>query len=573
MRWFRRLAIAIALLIVVGFALRAFSPKGPEIASGSTLVIQVKGSYVESAVPPLMARLLGRDGSPFIALLSQLNKAARDDRIDTVVLRIRGAQIGWGKAQELRDAIARLREAGRRTIAFLEISSIVAQRDYFVAVAADEVHIVPGGSVPLVGLAAEYFYLGGMFEKLGVVFEVAKAGRYKSAVESVAGTGMSEASREMANALLDSTERQFIAAIAEGRGLTPDEVRERIALGPVLAKELVAHGLADGVSHLDELVEAQGGEVVRHNEYAAVDPATIGFDPQATFALVYGSGNVVAGDSATDAQGAPVFAAGAFAKAIGKAAEADDVEAIIVRIDSPGGSALASELMWRAIRKASEEHEKPIIASFSDVAASGGYYVASAADAIVAPGASLTGSIGVFALRPVVEGLLDEIGVGSELLLRGAHADLGSGSRRLSDGARERLERIVLDTYDQFLERVADGRELETGQVDAIGQGRVWTGEQAHERGLVDELGGLREAVIRAKLAAGLDAEADVAIVTYPQPRSLPEQLAELFDTAVARAVGARLELPEPLGRIEHLVARLPASTPLLVPPAWVEIR
>jgi protease-4 len=573
MRLVRRLGFAFLLLIALGIAFRALSPNEASIEPGSTLVVDVKGSYVESAAPPLLGRLLGGDSRPFIGLLSLLTKAARDDRIESVVLRIAGADIGWGKAQELRSAIGRLRAAGRRTVAYLEIESISAHRDYFVAVAADEIHIVPGGSVPLVGLAAEYFYLGGMFEKLGIEFEVAKAGRYKSAVDMVAGTGMSDASREMAEALLDSTDRQFVAAIADGRGLTPDEVRERIELGPVLASELVAHGLADGVAHLDELLESLGGEVVREDVYSAVGLESIGFDAQATFALVYGTGNVVNGDSATNSQGDPVFAAGAFAQAIEQAAEAEDVAAIIVRIDSPGGSALASELMWRAIRKASDESSKPIIASFSDVAASGGYYVASAADAIVASGASITGSIGVFALLPVVEGLLHNIGVESELLLRGPHADLGGGSRHMSDGARERLERIVLDIYDQFVERVATGRELEPAQVDAIAQGRVWTGAQAHERGLIDELGGLHEAVVRAKLASGLEADADVAIVVYPPSKTLPEQIAELLNARIARAVRGQLPLPGSLDRVRRWVEALPTATPLLVPPALVEIR
>jgi len=573
MRLARRLSIAFLLLFVLGIALRALSPDEPSIESGSTLRIDVEGSYVESAVPPFVAQLLGSKSRPFVGLLSLLAKAERDDRIATVVLRIASVDIGWGKAEELRAAIARLREAGRRTVAYLEVGTISAQREYFIAVAADEVHIVPGGVVPLVGLAAEYFYLGGMFEKIGIDFEVAKAGRYKSAVEMVAGTGMSEASREMANALLDSTDRQFVAAIAQGRGLTPDEVRERIELGPVLASELVSLGLADGVSHLDELLASLDGKVVRDEVYAGVSLESIGFDPQASFALVYGSGNVVDGDSAINPQGDPVFAAGAFVRALEQAAKVADVGAIIVRIDSPGGSALASELMWSAIRRVRAESGKPIIASFSDVAASGGYYVASAADAIVASGASVTGSIGVFALLPIMEDLLANIGVESELLLRGSYADLGGGSRPMSDGARARLQSIVLDTYEQFLERVAIGRELETAEVAAVAKGRVWTGEQAFERGLVDGLGGLHEAVVRAKLATGLDAAADVAIVVYPPPKTLPEQIAELLDARIAKAARAGFQLPGALDRVRRLVAGLPTATLLLVPPAVIEIR
>jgi len=490
-----------------------------------------------------------------------------------VVLRIRGLKIGWGKAQELRTAITRLRESGHKTIAYLELAALTAHREYFVAVAADEIHIVPGGSAPLVGLAAEYMYLGGMFEKLGIDFDVAKAGRYKSAVETLAGTGMSEASREMANALLDSTSEQFIEAIAAGRGLEVAAVRERIDQGPMLASELVSLGLADGIAHFDELVERQDGELVEPEDYAAVSLESIGFDPEATFALVYGSGNVVGGNATRDSQGNTVFSSGAFSDAIEQASEDDDVDAIIVRIDSPGGSALASELMWRAIRKAKEESDKPIIASFSDVAASGGYYVASAADAIVASGTSITGSIGVFAVRPMLGGVLDKIGVQTEFLQRGRHAVLQSGTQEWSEGARNRLERIVLDTYDQFLQRVADGRSLETAAVDKVAQGRVWTGRQALEHGLIDELGGLREAVIRAKLAHGLDADTDVALVTYLQPKSLTEQISELLNARIAVGIRSQLPVPDAVVRLEKLFGALPARTPLLVPPVLVEIR
>ena len=573
MRVVRWLGIVFLLIVAFSLVRSWIAPSGPEIEPGSILVVQMNGKFTEAPSAPAIAKLFGGGATPFVGLLSQLAKAERDERIETVVLRISRLGVGWGKAQELRAAIARLRAAGRYTIAYLELETLSAHIEYFVAAAADEVQIVPGGAVPLVGLAAEYFYLGGVFDKLGVDFEVAKAGRYKSAVEMIAHTGMSPASREMANSLLDSISGQFSRAIAEDRGLTLDEVRERIDRGPVLARELVSLGFADGISHLDELLAERGGEVVEGADYAAVDPASIGFEPEATYALVYGSGTVVSGDATFDSQGNSVFSAGGFSDALEQAVEAEEVDAIILRIDSPGGSALASEIVWRAIRKARAESGKPMIASFSDVAASGGYYVASAADEIVAPAASVTGSIGVFALRPVLGRLFEDVGLEVELLQRGRYADLASSSRALSDGALERLERIVLETYDQFLERVAAGRSLEIAQVDAIAQGRVWTGEQAYERGLVDHLGGLREAVVRAKLAQGLDADADVLLVTYPPPKPLMQQIVELLDARIASAVRAQLPLPDPVLRLQRIAGVLPAGTPLLIPPVLVEIR
>ena len=566
----------IALLVLAGWlGMRMWAgASSPSIERGSTLVLRLGGRYIEAPSPSLLARALGQDAHSFVALLSQLAKAERDARIDTVVLRIEPLGIGWGKAQELRRAIGRLREAGHRTIAHLELASFSVQREYFVATAADEIEVVPGGAFPLVGLAAEYVYLGGLWEKFGIDFEVAKAGRYKSAVETLAGKHMSDASREMANSLLDSTNYVFVQAIASARGLSEAEVRARIDEAPTRPSELVEARLADRVGHLDARLDEIGAPVVRGEEYAAVDPADVGFDPVAHFALVYGTGSVVTGEGSHEPGGEPVFASGAISDAIERASKDDDIEAIVLRIDSPGGSALASELMYEAIARARQQSGKPVVASFSDVAASGGYYVASAADAIVAPAPALTGSIGVFALRPVLGGLFEKLGIGTVGLTRGEHADFALVAPPLDEGARARLQSIVSDTYALFLERVASGRSLDPEAVDAVGQGRVWTSSQALERGLIDELGGLHEAVLVAKQAAGLRAEDDVALVTYPPPKGIAEQIADLLQgrVAVGSALRPRLELPAPLDTLGHWMGGLPARTPLLVPPMLVDI-
>jgi protease-4 len=566
-----RLGILVLLGLGVLFVLLR-GQEGPSIEPGSCLVLELEGRYVEAPRASLLARVLGEETRPFVGLLAQLALAQRDDRLAHVVLVIRPLEIGWGKAGELRDAIARLRAAGRRTTAYLDLASFSASREFYIATAADEIYVVPGGNVPVIGLAAEYFFLGGMWQKLGVDFEVAKAGRYKSAVESYAGTGMSEASKEMANSLLDSTHEAFVAAVAEGRGLTDEAVRAAIDAGPMLPKELMSLSLVDGVEHLDVLLDRIGGEIVRQSTWARVQPEDVGFEAKAKFALVYGSGTVVQGRAGRSASGRQVFASQTVSEAIHDAAEDEAIDAIILRIDSPGGSALASEQIWRALQEA-REHDKPIIASFSDVAASGGYYVAAGADAIVAPGGSLTGSIGVFALRPVLGAALAKIGIRMESLTRGRYADFLLAGEPLSEGARERLQASVLETYGLFLERVAEGRSLPVEQVDAIGQGRVWTGRQAVERGLVDELGGLHEAVALAKRKLGLDEDADAVLVAYPEPRSVGEELSDMLRGSLGGLGLARLGLPEVLQPVESWILDLPAEGPLLVPPVLVEIR
>lgn len=567
-----RIGILVGLALVAAFLfLRGAQP--PDIAAGSVLVLEIEGSYVEAPRASLAARLFGEDHRPFLGLLSQLALARRDDRLSNVVLVIRPLEIGWGKAGELRDAIGRLRDAGRHTTAYLDLASFSASREYYVASAADEIYVVPGGNVPVIGLAAEYFFLGGLWQKLGVGFEVAKAGRYKSAVESYAGTGMSEASKEMANSLLDSTHDAFVEAIAQGRGLSPEAVRAAIDAGPMLPKELLAQALIDGVEHLDMLLDRIGGEVVRAETWARVGPEDVGFDAKAQFALVYGSGTVVQGHAGRSAGGRRVFASQTVSEALHDAAEDDSIDAIILRIDSPGGSALASEEIWRALQEA-REHDKPIIASFSDVAASGGYYVAVGADAIVTPGGALTGSIGVFALRPVLGAALEKIGINMESLTRGRYADFLLAGEPLSEGARARLESSVLETYGLFLERVAEGRSLSVEAVDEIAQGRVWTGRQALERGLVDELGGLHEAVARAKREIGIADDVDAALVTFPGPRSLGEEISDLLREGASAFALSDYLLPPALRPLESWLLDLPeqGQGPLLVPPLLVEI-
>jgi protease-4 len=570
MRRFRRIFLLLAVLLLV---LWLFLPTtGPPVEAGSVVVFNVSGRYVETAEPSVLGRFFGDGRRPFVSLLSELSKARRDDRLAGVVLRIRRLDADWAMAQELRDAVHELRAAGRRTLAYLETGALGANREYYVATAAEEIIVSPGTSSPLLGLAMEYLFLGGLWEKLGAGVEALGSGEYKTGAETLSGTEMSEAHREMASALLDSTFEQFVAGIAEGRGLSEGLVRRAIDLAPATPEELEGLRLVDGVANFDEAVERLGdGPVVQAEEYAAVDPASVGFEPVARFALVYGSGTVVMGRGRSSPAGGMLLTSDGVSEALTQAAEDPSIGAIIFRIDSPGGSPLASDIVWRAAERA-KQHGKPLVASISNVAASGGYYVLCGADAVVAPPGSLVGSIGVFVIRPVIGGLLEKLGIGVESMKRGSYADLLLASQPLDEAGRERLRKEILSLYDLFVARVADGRGLTPEQVHAIGRGRVWTGAQAMERGLVDELGGLRVAVRRAKLEAGLDADADVELVPYPAPKSLAEEIAETLLQASVR-LGPSLGLPGVLRRLEPLLGALPEGAPLMVPPFVAEIR
>jgi protease-4 len=569
-RWLRLLLVLLVLAFVASFFLRE---RGPRIAQGSVLVIDLSGEYVESAQPPLLARLTGPQRRPFESVLSLLAMAERDSRLSAIVLRIRDLQIGWAKAQELREAIASASSRGRRTIAWLELASFGANLEYYVASAAQQVYAAPATRAPVVGLAAEYLFFGGLLDRLGVEVEVERIGRYKSAVETIAGRSMSDSMREVATSLLDSIDSQFVAGIAESRKLGEPAVREAIAAAPIDPAQMQKWGLVDGALQWDELMSKQGDpKEVEGDDYAAVDPAEVGFSPVARFALVYGSGPVVLGKGSLSPSGSTVLASETISQALKDAADDASISAIVLRVDSPGGSALASDVVWRAATQVKAKG-KPLIASFSDVAASGGYYVAVGADAIVASPATITGSIGVFALRPVLEGVYEKLDIGFDSIVKGPHADLQLSTRPLSPASRERMKAEVASIYDLFVERVDEGRPLDRQQVDAVGQGRVWTGAQAREVGLVDELGGLREAVRVGKKRLSIAEDKDVALVVFPAPRSLAQQIA---DALTGKETESFLPAPALLSgiarRAEPWLEALQSGVPMAVLPFSMEI-
>ena len=569
-RWLRLALVILALAFAASFFWRS---SGPHIEKGSVLVLDLSGEYVESGQPPLLARLTGPSRRPFASLLSTLATAERDSRLSAIVLRVRDLQIGWAKAQELREAIASASSRGRKTIAWIELASFGANLEYYVASAAQEVYAAPATRAPVIGLAAEYLFFGGLLQRLGVEVEVERIGRYKSAVETIAGRSMSDSMREVATSLLDSIDSQFVAGIAASRKLGEPAVRDAIAAAPVDPAQMQKWGLVDGALQWDELMAKQGDpKEVEGDDYAAVDPAEVGFSPVAHFALVYGSGPVVLGKGSVSPTGGQVLASESISQALKDAADDSSISAIVLRVDSPGGSALASDLVWRAAEQV-RAAGKPLIASFSDVAASGGYYVAAGADAIVASPATITGSIGVFALRPVLEGVFEKLDIGFDSIVKGPHADLQLSTRPLSPASRERMKAEVASIYDLFVDRVHEGRGLDRAKVDAVGQGRVWTGAQAREVGLVDELGGLREAVKVGKKRLSIAEDKDVALVVFPAPRSLAQQIA---DALTGKETESYLPTPALLSgiarRAEPWLEALQSGVPMAALPFALEV-
>lgn len=568
MRLIGRLII-LALLVAVVWSL-FFQDRSPDVNPGSVVVLDVGGDYVEGPAPSALARLLGEGRTPLLSLYSELRKAERDPRVHAVVLRIGPTGMAWAKAQEVRDALGRLKQAGKQTVAYVELEPIGGAVEYYIASAAEKIWMAPGARIPFVGLAAEYLFLGGMFDKIGVDLEVERVGPYKTAADFLAGRSMSDANRDMANWLLDSVDEQFVNGIAEGRGLDPAAVRAAREYAPSAPDQLISAGLVDAVGFMDDVLDELGPErdVLYREDWALVKVG--GFEPRARVALIYGSGNVVSGEGERTRRGDPVLAGTTVARNIREAAEDPEVDAILFRIDSPGGSALASDMVWHATQEARKE--KPVVVSFSDVAASGGYYVACGADAILAQPGTVTGSIGVLMVRPVIARLYEKLGIGHEVITRGDGSRLFTSTVPLSPEERKQLGEEVERTYQLFLDRVEAGRELPREAIDKVARGRVWTGAQAKEHGLVDELGGIYASVAWIRRRLELPEDADVAMLVYPPPQTLAVQLSEAFRQGV-HAVAPRLPIPKAAERALVWLESVATGAPVLVPEFMVEIR
>jgi len=366
------------------------------------------------------------------------------------------------------------------------------------------------------GPSASSVFLGEALRKLGVEVDVARVGKYKSAPEQLTRDDMSDAEREMLDAYLDSVFPRFLETVAAGRKMPVDKLREALDRGVLSAQQAKDAGLVDELLYPDELPDRlralEGGSIDLERSFP--EPVTFprrwGTRPK--IAVIGIEGMITSGPSSPGLFDGPTAGAQTITESLQKALADDSIAAVVLRIDTGGGSSLASDLIWRAVRKVRER--KPVVVSMGELAASGGYYVAAAADEILAEPATITGSIGVFAVKPSFGPLLDKLGINPVTLKRGRSADLFSLSRPWTEAELEAVQRTVDESYQLFLDRVAQGRNLDKARVDELGRGRIWSGASAVELGLVDALGGLSEAIARAKSRAGLAGrETDVEVI------------------------------------------------------------
>jgi protease-4 len=528
-------ALGAAAVGAVALLLRGGRPATAWPGGRAYLALELDGALPEEPAGGLSGLFEAHPPS-LRALVEAVDRAARDPRVKGLVVRVGTVDAGWARVQELREALLRFRGSGKPSWAHLESAGNL---EYFLATGCAKVAASPTAMLDVSGLAAEVTFFRGTLDKLGIEAQFEGVGKYKNAPNQFTETGFTPPHREQTEALVDSLFGQFARGIAQARGLTPEAVRSLVDEGPFLASEAREAGLVDELLYRDQVEE-------RIPASARLDPAGyvkasrgFGFDGRPRIALVFAAGDIVDGEGGTSPFGGGFAGAETISRGLRQAREDDGVRAIVLRVDSPGGSGTASDAIWREVGLA--RRKKPVVVSMGDYAASGGYYISMGADAIVAGPGTITGSIGVFSGKLSLRGLYGKLGLTQETVRRGRNATLFSSLEPWTDEERAKVRRLNEAFYETFVAKAAEGRRRTAAQIETVAQGRVWTGAQAQEAGLVDTLGGLDAAVRVACDRARIPKGQEVHLVVMPQKKGLLETLLEKQqEDVLARALGPR---------------------------------
>jgi protease IV len=580
-------SFAFSLGVVAGLA--GFASAAEETPAPVPIVLDItlKGGLTEEPAP------VGMDGSSIRdnlkGVIERIGKAKADPNVKGLVVRIHGLSLGLAKGYELRQAIAKFRESGKKAYAFLESAE---NADYLVASAADEIVMPESGWLMIKGLAAEVTFYKGLFDKLGVKADWMQVGEFKSFGEPYTRTSMSPAFREEIGALLGDSYAMMAEAIARRQGIALADAKAIIDGGPYSPSAAKAVGLINKIGYADqievEVARSIGlGSIKLDTRYGkkveTIDLNGIaglmkmvqmlsGEGPKkaetkaSKIALIYASGSIMTGKSTSSLLGETTMGSETIVKYLRDAEKDKTVKAIVLRVDSPGGSALASDLIWREVVRI----EKPIVASMSDVAASGGYYISMGTDKIFAEPGTLTGSIGVTGGKFVLSGLMEKLGVTTDTITVGKNGTLNSINQPFSETERAAMKRLMDDTYHQFVAKAAQGRKMTFEQLNKLAGGRVYTGRQAQKLGLVDEIGTLEDALASAKQLAGIPEEETPELLVLPKAQGFLEALVGPLEDRDVFAPAIRVTLPLPevtrpiLTRLEQF-ARIYRKEPVAV--------
>jgi protease-4 len=566
----RPVAIIVALLaaaLVTSFAgfviLYLVVGREPAVPSRAALSLEVGGDIVEIPATDVVAYLSDGRTPTVRGIVESLKKAKRDSRVRAVLLKpTTFSSPYWGKLQEIRDALIDFKESGKPLYAYLEYGG---DREYYLASTADRIFMMPATTLDLTGVATYQLFLRGTFDKIGVTPDIHHVGDFKTASNQYTEKGYTPSHRAMDEWLNRELYEQIVDGIAHGRKKSDAEVRALIDQGPFLAENARRAGLVDDVIYEDQVAErledGESGELdtIEARDYGRVSVSSVGFNRGPRIAVIYAVGAIVSGRSGFDPLNGETVGSETLIDAIRSARKDSSVRAIVLRVDSPGGSATASDVIWRELMLARDE--KPLIVSMSDLAASGGYYIAMPGHAIVAQPSTLTGSIGIFGGKFITGGVYEKLGANIESTSIGKHAEMNSPARPYNADELKKVTEQLESFYTQFVGKVAAARGKTPAEIDAIAEGRVWTGRQASKNGLVDALGGLDAAVGLAKEKAGIDADDSVQLVVYPAPKSFYEIVSDLSGARQQASVAAWLAMNLPPAERDALrVLRSPAT-------------
>jgi protease-4 len=519
-------------------------------------------------------------------IIDGLRRARDDDRVRVLVAKVGGGQIGLARMQEIRGAVEGFRESGKLTVAWAETFGEFTHGNlpYYLATAFDRIYLQPSGTLGLTGVAVEQLFLHDALAKVGIGFQSAKRHEYKTAADPLTERGFTGPAREAAERLAASVVEQISTAIAERRGKTPAEARAMLDRGPFLAADALAEGLVDALGYRDEVYqavrkEAGPGAVLQYlGRYQKVRTLTRRArrlpNPRERFvAVIYASGPIRQGRSSRGPVGGGAMGSDTVAAALRSARSEERVRAVLLRVNSPGGSAVASDTIWREVVRL-RAAGKPVVVSMSDVAASGGYYISMAADVIVAQPGTLTGSIGVIIGKPVIEEALGRAGITTDSVAEGARARMFAPTHPFTPDEWDRINAWLDVVYQEFVAKAAEGRRMPAERMAELARGRVWTGADAAANGLVDELGGMADAAEIARRRAGLPAGAPLR--SWPRLTPL-DQLRPPESSESRPAAAAALDFGlaggySGWGPAWRLAARagLPPYGPLMLPGTWV---
>ncbi len=574
-RWFAGLItgffLAFTLITLSGILGWYLGDRPPDVEPGTTLVLELKGDIAEQEAPDLAQQLLG-DRQTFVPFIRTIEKAATDERIDGILLKPLRLGMGWAKLQQIRQSLADFQSTGKKITAVL---SVAGTREYYLASVADRIYLSPAGFLDVKGMRAEVMLFKDGLAKLGIQADLEQIGAYKNFADQFKTNRMSDAFREATTAILDNIHEHFLTSVADARGKTLEETRELVEqTGPFEAGRAKLAGLVDELLYEDEVRERLQGDgeeeltTMKFSSYRRVPWPDGKWDDGERIAVIYAVGSITSGDDDRDAIfGGKTLGADTMAEVVETVAEDDSIQGVVVRIDSPGGDAFASDDIWRQMNRLSEE--KPLVFSMSNAAASGGYYLAMTGDPIVAEPGTLTGSIGIIYGKLNLKGLYDKLGIHKERIARGRFSGLDSDYASYTPAERERVRGFMNEFYSGFINKVAAARNMTPEEVDRIAQGRVWTGEQALENGLVDEIGGFQRALELVKEKAGIPAADSVQLVEFPRQKTILELLLSRAGQARARTGGPLEAVRSEWQRLEAM-----ASRPVwAVMPAQIDLR